>query len=60
MAENGLARRQFAREVENRKDELMRRDRDLPELEAFLRAANKVCCEMPQLLAAYRKDAQHI
>ncbi len=57
---NGSKRRELAREVENRKDQILRRKPDTPELEAFRLAAQQVASEQPTLLAAYRADSERI
>lgn len=54
------ARRQFAREVEDRQRQLMNRNRELSELEAFRLASNEVSKEKPELLHSYRKDSESI
>jgi hypothetical protein len=57
MAANGADRRRFAREIEDRQVQLMRRDPALTALEAFRLAAQQVSKERPELLAAYRGDS---
>jgi hypothetical protein len=60
MAGNRSYRQQLAREVEDRKKELMRRNRELTDLEAFRQASEEVCTQRPELLAAYRADVQRL
>ena len=56
----GIYRRQFAREVEDKKEQLMLRDRNLSALEAFRLASLQVSKEKPELFAAYRADINSI
>lgn len=60
MVRDGADRNRFAREVEARKVELMRRNRDLSAAEAFRLAANEISKENPKLLLAYRMDAESV
>jgi hypothetical protein len=54
----GSPRECLAQVVEDRKRELMSRDRNLSELEAHRRASDLAVKENPDLLRAYRADSQ--
>ena len=60
MAQNiyGLfsARGQLAARVESKKKELLARDNNLSERDAFMRATELVTRESPQMLQAYREE----
>jgi hypothetical protein len=51
------ARGQLAARVESKKKELLSRDSNLSERDAFIRASELVMRESPQMLQAYRGEA---
>ncbi len=55
----GNVRREFAERVERRKRELMTRNRELSELEAF-RLASAEISKDKEFLAAYRADSTRV
>lgn len=51
------ARGQLAARVESKKKELLSRDSNLGEKDAFIRASELVTRESPEMLKAYREEA---